>query len=106
MAKLSGRHSWTAFAAILTVGTALSFGIGAALAADEVTEDQILKALTPSKKPLPRSLSVGGGDAAPAAANPPEPKLLSSVPGRPPRSLSQTEPKEIAAIAKDKPKID
>jgi len=106
MAKLSGRHSWTAFAAILTVGTALSFGIGAALAADEVTEDQILKALTPSKKPLTRGLSVGGGDAAPAAANPAEAKFVSSVRGRTTRSLSQTEREEIAAIVKDKPKID
>jgi outer membrane protein OmpA-like peptidoglycan-associated protein len=106
MAKLSGRHHLTAFAAILTVGTALSFGIGAALAADEVTEDQILKALTPSKKPLTRGLSVGGGDAAPAAANPAEAKFVSSVRGRTTRSLSQTEREEIAAIVKDKPKID
>lgn len=105
MAKFSGRHSWTALAAIVTVGTALSFGIGAALAADEVTEDQILKALTPSKKPLTRGLSVSGGDAAPAA-NPAEAKFVSSVRGRTTRSLSQTEREEIAAIVKDKPKID
>ena len=106
MAKHSGRKDWTALAAILTVGTALSFGIGAALAADDVTEDQILKALTPSKKPLTRGLSVGGGDAAPAAANPAEAKFVSSVRGRTTRSLSQTEREEIAAIVKDKPKID
>ncbi len=105
MAKLSGRHTLTAFAAIVTVGTALSFGIGTALAADEVTEDQILRALTPTKKPLTRGLSVGGGDAAPAA-NPAEAKFVSSVRGRTTRSLSQTEREEIAAIVKDKPKID
>lgn len=104
MAKLSGKGNLTAFAAILTVGTALSFGIGAALAADEVTEDQILKALTPTKKPLTRGLSAGGS-AAPAA-NPAETKFVTSVRGRTTRSLSQTEREEIAAIVKDKPKID
>ncbi len=31
MAKLSGTRSLTAIAAIVTVGTALSFGVGAAL---------------------------------------------------------------------------
>ena len=33
--------------------------MGAALAADDVTEDQILRALTPTKKPLTRGLSIG-----------------------------------------------
>ena len=46
MAKRSGSRNLTAIAAILSVGAVLSFGIGSALAADEVTEDQILKALT------------------------------------------------------------
>ena len=104
MSKLSGTKSLTAIAAILTVGTALSFGVGAALAADDVTEDQILRALTPTKKPLTRGLSVGGS-AAPAV-NPAETKFVSSVRGRTTRSLSQTEREEIAAIVKDKPKID
>ncbi len=106
MAKHSGTRSLTAIAAIVTVGTALSFGIGAALAADEVTEDQILKALTPAKKaPLTRGLSVGGSADQPAA-NPAETKFVSTVRGRTTRSLSQSEREEIAAIVKDKPKID
>jgi outer membrane protein OmpA-like peptidoglycan-associated protein len=96
----------TAIAAIVTVGTALSFGATVALAADEVTEDQILKALTPAKKaPLTRGLSVGGSAEQPAA-NPAETKFVSSVKGRTTRSLSQSEREEIAAIVKDKPKID
>jgi outer membrane protein OmpA-like peptidoglycan-associated protein len=100
------RKDWTALAAVVTIGTALSFGIGAARAADEVTEDQILRALTPAKKaPLTRGLSVGGGDAAPAA-NPAETKFVTSVRGRTTRSLSQNEREEIAAIVQDKPKID
>lgn len=104
MAKLSGTKNLTAFAAILTVGAALSFGPGAALAADEVTEDQILKALTPTKKPLTRGLSVGGS--AEPAVKPAEAKFVTSVRGRTTRSLSRTEREEIAAIVKDKPKID
>jgi outer membrane protein OmpA-like peptidoglycan-associated protein len=104
MSKLSGTKNLTAIAAILTVGTVLSFGVGAALAADDVTEDQILKALTPAKKPLTRGLSAGGP--AEPAANPAETKFVSSVRGRTTRSLSQTEREEIASIVKDKPKID
>ena len=77
MAKLSGTRNLTA---IVAIGAALSFGIGAALAADDVTEDQILKALTPTKKPLTRGLSVGGS--AEPAANPAESKFVSSVRGR------------------------
>jgi outer membrane protein OmpA-like peptidoglycan-associated protein len=102
MAKLSGTRNLTA---IVAIGAALSFGIGAAFAADEVTEDQILKALTPTKKPLTRGLSVGGS-AEPAAVNPAETKFVSSVRGRTTRSLSASEREEIASIVKDKPKID
>src|SRR2546423_15143723 len=104
MAKLSGTRNLTAIAAIVTIGTALSFGIGAALAADDVTEDQILKALTPAKKgPLTRGLSVGGAE---PAVNPAETKFVTSVRGRTTRSLSQSEREEIASIVQDKPKID
>jgi outer membrane protein OmpA-like peptidoglycan-associated protein len=89
----------------LTVGAALSFGIGQARAADDVTEDQIVKALTPQKKaPLTRGLSIG--PQADQAPNPAETKLLDSVRGRATRSLSNTEREEIAAAAKDKPNID
>ena len=104
MSKLSGTKTVTAIAAILTIGTALSFGVGAALAADDVTEDQILKALTPNKKPLTRGLSAGGP--AEPAVNPAETKFVSTVRGRTTRSLSQSEREEIASIVKDKPKID
>ena len=104
MARHSRSRNLTAIAAILSIGIALSVGIGAALAADEVTEDQILRALTPAKKPLTRGLSIGGS-AAPAAS-PAESKFVSSVRGRSTRSLSANEREEIAAIVKDKPKID
>jgi outer membrane protein OmpA-like peptidoglycan-associated protein len=92
--------------AIVVLGAALSFGMGAAQAGDEVTEDQILRALTPTKKPLTRGLSIGGSAEPAAAANPAESKFVTSVRGRTTRSLSASEREEIAAIVKDKPKID
>ncbi len=100
MSKMSGKHA----AVIVALGTALSFGMGAAFAAEEVTEDQILKALTPTKKPLTRGLSIGSQ--AEPAANPAETKFVSTIRGRTTRSLSKSEREEIAAIVQDKPKID
>jgi outer membrane protein OmpA-like peptidoglycan-associated protein len=102
---MAGKRNFIAILSILTVGAALSFGIGQARAADDVTEDQIVKALTPQKKaPLTRGLSIG--PQADQAPNPAETKLLDSVRGRATRSLSNTEREEIAAAAKDKPNID
>jgi outer membrane protein OmpA-like peptidoglycan-associated protein len=102
---MAGKRNFIAILSILTVGAALSFGIGQARAADDVTEDQIVKALTPQKKaPLTRDLSIG--PQADQAPNPAETKLLDSVRGRATRSLSNTEREEIAAAAKDKPNID
>jgi outer membrane protein OmpA-like peptidoglycan-associated protein len=105
MITMAGKRNFIAILSILTVGAALSFGIGQARAADDVTEDQIVKALTPQKKaPLTRGLSIG--PQADQAPNPAETKLLDSVRGRATRSLSNTEREEIAAAAKDKPNID
>ena len=59
MLKMSGRKNLVAMLSILAVGAALSFGIGQAVAGDDVTEDQIVKALAPAKKPLTRGLSAG-----------------------------------------------
>jgi outer membrane protein OmpA-like peptidoglycan-associated protein len=100
MSKMSGKH----LTAIVAVGAALSFGIGAAFAADEVTEDQILKALTPAKKPLTRGLSAG--PQADPAATAAETKFVTTIRGRTTRSLSKSEREEIATIVQDKPKID
>ena len=104
MLKMSGRKNLIAVLSILAVGAALSFGIGQAVAGDDVTEDQIVKALAPAKKPLTRGLSaVPQEDPAATAA---EGRLLQTVRGRASRSLSATEREEIATIAKDKPNID
>ncbi|MES5487234.1 OmpA family protein [Bradyrhizobium sp. INPA03-11B] len=97
----------TAKAAILsfvTAGAMLSFGMAAARAGDDVTEDQIIKALTPEKKPLTRGLSVRPQTS--PGLNAEQAKFVQSVRGRATRSLSSTEREEIATIVQDKPKID
>ena len=89
---------------MLAIGAALSFGMRKAVAADDVTEDQIVRALAPAKKaPLTRGLSIAP-QADPAAAA--EGRLLQNIRGRATRSLSASEREEISAIAKDKPNID
>jgi outer membrane protein OmpA-like peptidoglycan-associated protein len=100
----------TAILSVITISAALSLPLSAAFAGDDkdtnnnVTEDQIVRALAPPKKPLTRGLSIGPQtDPAPSAA---ETKLLQNVRGRATRSLSVTEREEIATIAKDKPNID
>jgi outer membrane protein OmpA-like peptidoglycan-associated protein len=104
MSKMSGRRSLTAILSLLTIGAALSFGLGKAVAADDVTEDQIVRALAPAKKPLTRGLSAGPqADPAAVAA---EGRFVQTIRGRATRSLSNIEREEIATIAKDKPNID
>lgn len=96
----------TAMLAIMTVGTALSFGFTKAFAAEDITEDQIVRALAGPKKPLTRGLSMAPpAEEAPGAA-PEQDKFLQSLRGRSTRSLSIAEREEIATIAKAKPNID
>jgi outer membrane protein OmpA-like peptidoglycan-associated protein len=103
MSKISGRGSLVAMLSVLTIGAALS--VGMAKAADDVTEDQILRALAPTKKPLTRGLSAGPQTQTDPAADA-EGKFMQTLRNRPTRSLSATEREEIATITKDKPKID
>jgi outer membrane protein OmpA-like peptidoglycan-associated protein len=104
MSKMSGRRSLTAILSLLTIGAALSFGLGKAVAADDVTEDQILRALAPAKKPLTRGLSAG--PQADPAITAEEGRFVQTIRGRATRSLSSDEREEIATIAKEKPNID
>src|SRR6266446_4964127 len=103
MPQMSGRRSLAAMLSLLTLGAALCFGLGKAVAADDVTEDQIVRALAP-KKPLTRGLS--SGPQADPAAIAAEGRFVQTIRGRATRSLSNTEREEIASIAKDKPNID
>ena len=105
MPRMSGIRAMTAMLSIATVGAAFSLSLGTAGAGDEnVTEDQIVRALVPEKKPLTRGLSIGPqADPAIAAA---EGRFVQTIRGRSTRSLTVTEREEIATIVKDKPKID
>lgn len=111
MSPSSGTKTLTSILSIATLGAALSFGMGTALAAEEkakdknVTEGEILRALVPEKKPLTRGLSVGPQqvDQAAVAA---EGQFVQKIRGRSTRSLTMSEREEIAAIVTDKPKID
>jgi outer membrane protein OmpA-like peptidoglycan-associated protein len=103
MSKIS-RRNFNAIRSIATVGAVLSMTMGMAFAADDVTEDQIIKALAVPKKPLTRGLSAGPqADPAAVAA---EGKFVQTIRNRTTRSLSVSEREEIATLAKDKPNID
>jgi outer membrane protein OmpA-like peptidoglycan-associated protein len=102
-----GRGTLTAILSFVTIGVALSFGAATATAGDNnVTEDQIVRALAPVKKPLTRGLSVGPQVEPDPAAVAAEGRFVQTIRGRATRSLSNTEREEIATIVKDKPKID
>jgi outer membrane protein OmpA-like peptidoglycan-associated protein len=103
MSRMSAKRYLTALVSVIAIGAAFSFGATQARAGD-VTEDQIVNALTPSKKPLTRGLSISGEEAKPAL-DPAQAKFVSSLKGRT-RGLSFNEREELATIAKDKPNID
>jgi len=97
----------TAMLAIVTIAaTFSSLAVGRALAAEDVTEDQIVRALAGSRKPLTRGLSLAPPTQDEPVVSATQVKLLQSVRGRTARSLSSAEREEIADIAKAKPNID
>jgi outer membrane protein OmpA-like peptidoglycan-associated protein len=96
-------RNFKAIGAVLAIGAALSMTAGTAFAGDEVTADQILKALAP-KKPLTRGLSMA--PPADPAVSASEGKFVETLRNRSTRSLSIGEREQIATIAKDKPNID
>ena len=103
MASMSGSRSLKAMGAILAIGAALLISVGTAFAGDDVTADQILKALAP-KKPLTRGLSMA--PPADPTVNGAEGKFVDTLRNRNARSLSTGEREQIATIVKDKPNID
>jgi outer membrane protein OmpA-like peptidoglycan-associated protein len=103
MSRNSARNVFIAILSLFTIGATLPIG---AAKAEDVTEDQILKALTPERKPLTRSLSMGAPAQTDPAAAEAEGKFVQSLRNRSTRSLSMGEREQIAGIVKDKPKID
>jgi outer membrane protein OmpA-like peptidoglycan-associated protein len=104
MSRISAKR-FSVLLSLVTIGTAFWFGLAQAKAGDDnVTEDQIVRALAPPKKPLTRGLSIG--PQSDPAATEAEGKFVRSIRGRTTRSLSSAEREEIATIAKDKPNID
>ena len=107
MSQSSGTKTLTSILSIATLGAALSLGMGTALAQTKdknVSEDQILRALLP-EKPLTRGLSTGPQQVDQVAVTA-EGQFVQKIRGRSTRSLSFAEREEIAAMLKDKPKID
>jgi outer membrane protein OmpA-like peptidoglycan-associated protein len=87
---------------LLIAGAALSITATMAVAGDNVTADQIVKALQP--KPLTRGLSTAPpADPTVAAA---QTRFVETLRNRRTRSLSTVEREEIASFAADRPKID
>ena len=101
--NLSGNRKLMTLSATALAGVAMALTAGLAFAADDVTSDQILRALAP-KKPLTRGLSM----AAPAepAVNAAEGKFVDTLRNRNTRSLSSGEREQIAVLAQSKPNID
>ncbi|MES2030923.1 MAG: OmpA family protein [Pseudomonadota bacterium] len=103
MSTTSARSGFNIIRTIAMMGVALSLTTGIAAAAEEVTSDQILRALAP-KKPLTRGLSMT--PPAEPAVNAAEGKFVDSLRNRSTRSLSVGEREQIATVAQTKPAID
>ena len=86
---------------IVAIGLALPAGFGVALAAEERSAGEIIKALKPER--LTRGLTTSPAD---AARNAEEAKFVNTLRYRQTRSLSTTEREQITSIAKKRPSID
>ena len=84
----------------LALGLALPLGLGVALAAEERSANDIVKALKPT---VTRGLTTSPAD---AARNAEEAKFVNSLRNRATRSLTVDERDQIASIAKKRPSID
>jgi len=102
MAIASKRHGRDTLRSLLVLGVLMAMSGGMANAG-EVSEGQILQALTP-KKPLTRSLSMTPPPE--ATTNPADTRFIDTVRNRTTRSLSTGERQQIATIADQRPSID
>jgi len=102
MAITLKRQGQRTLRSLLAIGALIAMSGGLAHAG-EVTEGQILNALTP-KKPLTRSLSMTPPPE--ATTSPTEARFIDTVRNRATRSLSSGERQQIATIADQRPSID
>jgi outer membrane protein OmpA-like peptidoglycan-associated protein len=84
----------------LAIGLALPLGLGVALAAEQRSANDIVKALKPT---ITRGLTTSPAD---AARNAEETKFVNSLRNRATRSLTVDERDQITSIAKNRPSID
>ena len=103
MSTITARRNFRTARAIAVIGVTLALSAGMAAAADDVTSEQIQRALAP-KKPVTRSLTMT--PPAEPAVNAAEGKFVDGLRNRNTRSLSSGEREQIAVIAEAKPKID
>jgi outer membrane protein OmpA-like peptidoglycan-associated protein len=86
---------------VLAVGLALPAGVGVALAAEQPSAAQIIKALKPAG--VTRGLTASPADAARSAA---DARFVDTLRNRTTRSLTTAERETIVSIAQKKPSID
>ena len=86
---------------ILVAAIALPAGIGFALAAEQSSAEQIIRALKPPR--VTRGLSTSPADTARAAD---DKRFVDTLRNRTTRSLTTDERNKIASIAKERPSID
>lgn len=86
---------------VVAAGLAFPAGLGAVLAAEQPSADDIIKALKPPR--ITRSLTTSPADAARKAE---EARFVNSLRNRPTRSLTTAERDQIVTIAEKRPKID
>jgi outer membrane protein OmpA-like peptidoglycan-associated protein len=103
MSMITARRNLKTLRTIAMIGIAVAASARMAAAADDVTSDQILRALAP-KKPVTRSLTLT--PPAEPAVDAAEGKFVDSLRNRNSRSLSSGERDQIATLVQTKPKID
>ena len=87
---------------LFAAGLGMSAGTDAAGAAEQVSQEQIIRALKPPAR-VTRGLSTSPAD---TAQTPDEARLVDTLRSKPTRSLTADEREKIAAVAKQKPSID
>ncbi len=86
---------------VLAAGLALPASLGLALAAEQPSAQQIIKALKPTR--VTRGLSTSPADTARATE---EARFIDTLRNRPTRSLTTAERTQIATITDNRPRID